>query len=109
MRSKWPALSYEKGKQTYETLHMFTQVLGKIKLETVTWLNHSWHVTLKFTPTGLTTSTLPFKNGYFQIDLDFIHHALKIFTSRGETREFPLTGLSVAEFLQKTLQPFKEA
>lgn len=101
MEKIWPELSYEKGKETYETLHMFTQVLGKIKLETLSWLNHSWHVTLKFTPTGLTTATLPYNGQFFQIDLDLTNHKLKISTSRGENREFELPGLSVAAFYQK--------
>lgn len=108
MNQEWPELSYAEGKDTYETLHMFTQVLGKIKLEKLPWLNHSWHVTLKFTPCGLTTSPLPYHDGYFQIDLDLTHHRLNISTSKGEMREFQLQGLSVAAFYNKLFDLLKE-
>ena len=107
MKQKWPALSYEEGKATYETLHMWTQILGKIKLETLPWMNHSWHVTLHTSPTGLSTHTLPFKNHNFQIDLDFIDHKLKVITSKGEFQHFDLPGLSVAEFYNKLFQILK--
>ena len=107
MEQKWPKLSYEEGKDTYETLHMWTQIIGKIKLGTLPWLNHSWHVTLKLTPTGLTTSTLPYRDQFFQIDLDLINHNLKIFTSKGDERQFNLSGLSVAEFYQKLFLELK--
>ncbi|MCM4161241.1 hypothetical protein FHG64_03020 [Antarcticibacterium flavum] len=108
MENKWPVLSYENGKKTYETLHMFTQILGKIKLETLPWQNHSWHVTLKFTPTGLTTNTLPYKDIFFQIDLDLVKHILKITTSRGEKRTFELRGLSVSSFNERLFNELRE-
>lgn len=107
MKRKWPVLSYEKGRDTYETLHMFTQILGKIKLETLPWQNHSWHVTLKFTPTGLTTSPLPFKKSFFQIDLDLVQHKLKILTSKGDQREMGLKGVSVSTFYMKLFNELK--
>lgn len=81
MEQRWPVLSYEQGKATYETLHMWTQILGKIKLETLPWMNHSWHVTLHTSPTGLTTRTLPYNDKNFQIDLDLIDHKLKVITA----------------------------
>lgn len=108
MNNQWPQLSYDEGKETYETLHMFTQVIGKIKLETLPWQNHSWHVTLKFTPSGLTTAPLPYSEGYFQIDLDFIDHNLLITTSHGELKKFPLCGISVAQFYNKLFSLLKE-
>lgn len=108
MNNNWPELSYDEGKETYETLHMFTQVIGKIKLATLPWQNHSWHVTLKFTPTGLTTSPLPYSEGYFQIDLDFIDHNLLITTSHGELKKFPLYGISVAQFYNNLFSLLKE-
>lgn len=108
MKQKWPELSYEKGRKTYETLHMFTQVLGKIKLKCLPWQNHSWHVTLKLTPTGLTTCTLPYKNKFFQLSLDLTGHKLEILTSDGKIRKFGLFGLSVAEFYQKVLDLLRE-
>lgn len=108
MKQKWPELSYEKGRKTYETLHMFTQVLGKIKLKCLPWQNHSWHVTLRFTPTGLTTLTLPYKEQFFQINLDLTEHKLEILTSHGKTREFALSGLSVTGFYQKLFGLLRE-
>ena len=104
MQQKWPDLSYQKGKATYDTLHMFTQIVGKIKLATLPWVNHSWHVTLHITPSGLTTHNMPYKNENFQIDFDFIEHQLKIKTDKNEFRSFDLHGISVADFYQKTFE-----
>lgn len=101
MLDKWPILSYEKGKATYETLHMWTQIVGKIKLAVLPWVNHSWHITLHITPSGLSTLNMPYKGRHFQIDFDFLEHQLKVSTSKGEQRQFGLTGISVANFYQK--------
>jgi hypothetical protein len=108
MQQKWPELSYQKGKATYDTLHMFTQIVGKIKLATLPWVNHSWHVTLHITPSGLTTHNMPYKNENFQIDFDFIEHQLKIKTDKNEFRSFDLHGISVADFYQKTFEKLGE-
>jgi len=94
----WPVLSYEKGKATYQTLQLWAQILGKIKIETLPWVNHSWSVTLHITPTGLTTQTIPFGDQHFQIDLDLIDHQLRITTSKGATSQFSLKHISVADF-----------
>ncbi len=104
MQQQWPALLYQKGKSTYDTLHLFTQVVGKIKLATLPWVNHSWHITLHVTPAGLTTQNMPYKNENFQIDFDFILHQLKITTNKGEHRKFSLHGISVADFYKKTFE-----
>lgn len=69
MQQEWTTLSYEKGKGNYDTLHMWTQIVGKIKLETLPWVNHSWHITLHVTPSGLTTQMIPYNNQNFQIVL----------------------------------------
>lgn len=108
MKQQWPSLSYQEGKPTYDTLHMWTQILGKIKLVQLPWKNHSWHVTLNLIPTGLTTSLLPYQKGQFQLDLDLIEHQLKITTSLGEHRNFGLEGLSVSRFYQKLFALLKE-
>ena len=108
MDTKWPVLSYKEGKATYDTLHMFTQIVGKIKLATLPWVNHSWHVTLHITPTGLTTHNMPYKNENFQIDFDFIKHQLKIKTDKNEFRSFDLRGISVADFYQKIFEKLDE-
>jgi hypothetical protein len=101
MQQQWPVLSYEKSKSTFDTLHMWTQIVGKIKLATLPWINHSWHITFHITPYGLTTENMPYKDQSFKIDFDFIDHHLKIFTSKGESRQFDLHGISVADFYQK--------
>ena len=104
MLQQWPVLSYEKSKDTYETLHLWTQIVGKIKLAILPWVNHSWHITLHVTSYGLTTQTMPYGDRNFQIDFDFIEHLLKISTSRGELRQFDLHGISVADFYKKIFE-----
>jgi len=104
MGTTWPELSYADAKDTYNTLHMCTQIVGKIKLATLPWTNHSWHVALYISMNGLTTSVIPYKDQSFQIDFDFIEHALKIVTSGGETRQFDLQGISVADFYAKIFE-----
>ncbi len=104
MNQQWPILSYQKGKATFDTLHMFTQIVGKLKLATLPWVNHSWHITLHITPTGLTTHNMPFKNENFQVDFDFIEHQLKITTAKGELRKFDLFGISVVDFYKKIFE-----
>src|SRR5258708_15340484 len=94
----WPELPTAAWRATYETVHLFTQIIGKIRLVRTPWLNHSWHVTLYVTARGLTTSSIPDGIRSFRIDLDFIDHLLRISTSDGATRQFALTGKSVAGF-----------
>ncbi len=108
MQQQWPVLSYNKGKATFDTLHMWTQIVGKIKLATLPWINHSWHVTLHITPYGLTTQTMPYKNQNFQVDFDFIEHHLKVSTSQGELRQFILHGISVAGFYKQIFNVLHE-
>lgn len=104
MKNSWPALSYEHAKETYETLLLWTQIVGKIKIDKLPWINHSWHVTLRVTPAGLTTSEMQHEDQHFQIDFDFIHHQLKVITDAGESGEFKLEdGLSVADFYNNIL------
>ncbi|HEU5052126.1 MAG TPA: DUF5996 family protein, partial [Hanamia sp.] len=93
MQQTWPVLSYEKSKDTFETLHMWTQIVGKIKLAILPWINHSWQVTLHISPTGLTTENIPYKDGSFRIDFDLQQHQLKIIKSSGEMRNFSLKGI----------------
>lgn len=105
---KWPRLSFEEGKETYETIHLWTQILGKIKLESLPWINHSWHVTLHVSPSGLTTGNLPSGKKNFQIDLDLVDHRLNILTSKKEERTFSLLDLSVAGFYHKLMADLKK-
>jgi hypothetical protein len=94
----WPELPTAAWRATYETLHLWTQIVGKIRLARAPWLNHSWHVALYLTARGLTTSPIPDGTRTFQIDFDFIDHVLRISTSDGEARELSLAGHSVASF-----------
>jgi len=94
----WPELPTASWRDTYATLHLWTQIIGKIRLVRSPWLNHSWHVALYVTARGLTTSPIPDGDRTFQIDLDFIDHALRISTSDGAARQFALAGNSVASF-----------
>ncbi len=94
----WPALPYEAWRDTCATLHMWTQIVGKIRLAQTPWVNHSWHVALYLTARGLTTSPIPYGARTFQIDFDFIDHRLLIETSDGGTAVMPLAPRSVADF-----------
>jgi hypothetical protein len=94
----WPELPTASWRDTYATLHLWTQIIGKIRLVRSPWLNHSWHVALYVTARGLTTSPIPDGDRSFQIDLDFIDHALRVSTSDGANRGFALAGQSVASF-----------
>jgi len=94
----WPELPTAAWRESYATLHLWTQIVGKIRLARAPWLNHSWHVTLYITARGLTTSPIPDGVRTFQIDFDFIDHLVRISTSDGATRQFALAGQSVASF-----------
>jgi hypothetical protein len=94
----WPALPTAAWRGTYDTLHLWTQIVGKIRLARTPWLNHSWHVTLYVTTRGLTTSPIPDGTRSFQIDFDLIDHLVRFSTSDGAQRQFALAGQSVASF-----------
>ena len=98
LKSPWPELPTAGWRETYETLHLWTQIIGKIRLARSPWLNHSWHVALYVTARGLTTSPIPDGTRTFQIDFDLIDHALRVSTSDGAVRQFALAGHSVASF-----------
>jgi hypothetical protein len=104
----WPELPTAAWRETYATLHLWTQIVGKIRLAREPWLNHSWHVTLYVTGRGLTTSPIPDGVRTFQIDFDFIDHHLRISTSDGATRQFALAGKSVASFYSAVMADLAE-
>src|SRR4051812_22024529 len=97
---QWPSLPFQEWKDTYATLHMWTQIVGKIRLVQTPWVNHSWHVTLYVTSRGLTTSPIPYESRMFQIDFDFIDHKLFIRTGDGMERTLTLEPRSVADFYE---------
>ncbi len=94
----WPDLPYGVWKDTYETLHLWTQIVGKIRLAQMPWLNHTWHVALYPNASGLSTGRVPYGDDAFEIDFDFVAHELNIRTSRGDRGLIQLVPMSVAEF-----------
>ncbi|MEM7712741.1 MAG: DUF5996 family protein [Cyanobacteria bacterium P01_A01_bin.68] len=99
----FPSLPSTSWQETSSTLQLWTQVIGKIRMELTPLINHWWNVTLYVTSRGLTTSSIPYETRFFQIDFDFIAHELCISTSDGQRRAFALKPYSVAEFYQKTM------
>ena len=97
-KSGWPALPYKTWTDTIETLHLWSQIIGKIRTELSPWVNHSWSVPLYVTPRGLTTSSIPLDTRTLQIDFDFANHTLPIVTSDGGVRTLELRPVTVAEF-----------
>lgn len=104
----WPALPFPEWKETCGTLHMWTQIVGKIRLALSPWVNHSWHVTLCLTARGLTTSTVPFGSRVFQIDFDFVAHVLRIQTGDGREETIRLAPKSVARFYSEVMSALRE-
>jgi hypothetical protein len=82
----WPALPYEAWQETLDTLHMWTQMAGKVKLELVPFLNQWWEVAFTVTARGLTTGAIPYDHRIFQVDFDFLEHRLDIAVNRQHPR-----------------------
>ncbi|MGI5324804.1 DUF5996 family protein [Actinomadura nitritigenes] len=100
---EWPRLRVADWTGTRETLHMWTQIVGKIRMAHAPLVNHWWQVTLYVTPRGLTTSTVPFAAGAFDVEFDFIAHVLRIRSSSGEERRVALEPKPVADFYAETM------
>jgi uncharacterized protein DUF5996 len=96
----WPALPYNEWKDTYATLHMWSQIVGKVAVAQAPPINHSWGVSLRLTARGLATQNLPHHDRTFTIEFDFIDHQLVIRTSDGQRRTLALESRSVASFYQ---------
>src|SRR5271166_3222976 len=94
----WPSLPLSQWQATYRTLHMWTQIIGKIRMTLSPPLNHWWHVTLYVNSRGLTTGPVPYPRGVFEIQLDFLNHSCRIHTSEGTGVTRPLKAESVADF-----------
>lgn len=97
----WPALPLSAWADTRATLHMWTQVVGKIRLALAPPVNHWWHVTLALTARGLTTTPMPYGAGFVELAFDFIDHRLVIETSDGRRRTVALEPKSVADFYRE--------
>ncbi len=104
----WPALPFAEWQDTASTLHMWTQIVGKIRLALTPWTNHSWHVTFYVTSRGLTTSPIPHGVRMFEINFDFIDHQVRIDTSDGERRTIELKPRSVADFYRAVMKTLDE-
>jgi len=106
--SPWPRLDYASWSDTLATLHLWTQIVGKVRLALSPWVNHGWHVALYVSARGLGTSPIPAGNEVFEIDFDFIAHQLVIRTSRGEERRLALGPHSVAHFYRQVMSALQE-
>src|SRR5262245_31382116 len=105
----WPALPLEDWEDTYHTLHMWTQVVGKIRLGLAPLQNHWWNSALYVNIRGLTTSPIPYEGRNFEIQFDFLGHRLELRTSDGQERAFDLAPKSVAAFYSETLAMLRSA
>jgi hypothetical protein len=97
----WPALPLDAWQDTYATLHMWTQIVGKVRLAQSPLINHWWEVPLYISARGLTTSAIPFRRGIFEVEFDFLHHNLIIQTSEGSSKTIPLAARSVADLYKE--------
>src|SRR5262245_36665822 len=99
----WPALPFEAWQDTHATLHLWLQIVGKVRLTQTPWVNHGWHVTLYVTATGLTTGPIPHGARTFRIDFDFLRHRIAIRVDDGGAEEIPLEPQSVATFYRRVM------
>ena len=95
---RWPELPLAAWRDTRDTLHLWAQVVGKVRLALTPWLNHSWHVALYVTARGLTTSPMPCEGGSLEIEFDFVEHVVWLRLSNGDFRKVTLRPMSVAAF-----------
>ena len=105
----WPALNYFESQDTLATLHLWMQMVGKIRLCKTPWINHSWHVTLYVASRGLTTGSVPYEQGIFTLDFDFLAHRLILTTSTGQRESIPLTSGTIADFYQQLQSMLQKA
>ena len=103
----WPPLPLEEWQDTCKTLHMWLQVVGKIRMALSTPLNHWWHVTLYVNARGLTTSSIPYGHGAFEMQFDFLEHRLEIVTCGGGRASLPLRPESVAVFYARVMEALR--
>jgi hypothetical protein len=99
----WPALSYPAWRDTAATLHLWTQIVGKVRLALTPWINHSWQVPLYVTARGLGTSPIPSRDEIFEMEFDFIGHRLLVRTSSGGERTISLEPQAVCDFYRRVI------
>ncbi len=103
-----PSLPVAEWQDTYTTLHLWTQIVGKIRLALMPAINHWWQSTLYVTPRGLTTGTIPYKTRTFEIRFDFLEHQLRLEASDGASRSIKLAPRSVADFYRAVMAALKD-
>ncbi|HZO22549.1 MAG TPA: DUF5996 family protein [Steroidobacteraceae bacterium] len=106
--SLWPELPYEAWQETCTTLHLWTQIVGKVRLAHTPWLNHGWHVPLYVTSRGLATSPIPYGSRSFEIVFDFNTHVLDIDVNDGSSRRLALRPRTVADFYEQLMRALSE-
>ena len=104
----WPKLDFSEIQDTLETLHQWIQIVGKIRLRTMPWQNHSWHVALYVNPHGYSTYGIPYKGRVFQIDFDFEQHKLLVACTHEETASMDLRPVTVADFYTELFQMLED-
>lgn len=104
----WPSLPLAQWQDTYLTLHLWTQIIGKIRMGLTPKLNHWWHATLYVTPRGLTTTSIPYNTRSFQINFDFIDHQLQIETTEGSIKKIALAPGAIADFYHVIMATLSE-
>jgi hypothetical protein len=101
---RWPVLHYDEWKDTLATVHLWTQIVGKIRLKLEPFINHWWNVTLMVTPRGLTTTSMPYRDGrWFSMEFDFLEPRLRIAGCDGEIGGFGLEPMAVADFYERLM------
>ncbi len=108
LMDRWPQLRYDEWEDTLATLHLWTQIVGKIRLRLEPMINHWWNVTLYVTPRGLTTSAMPYRDGRsVSIEFDFVDHRLDIAGCDGERAGFALQAMPVAGFYKRVFDELR--
>jgi hypothetical protein len=105
--TNWPALPLDAWRNTCETLHMWTQIIGKVRLALTPTINHWWNVPLYVTASGLTTSAIDYGDRWFDVEFDFLGDVLRIRTNTGDDRTVALAPRTVADFYQETMAALK--
>jgi len=100
----WPALPLASWQDTCATLHLWTQIVGKVRLALTPPINHWWHVPLYVNARGLTTSAIPWRGSAFDLQFDFIEHALVLHLASGEIKSIPLAPRPVADFYRELME-----
>ncbi|WP_444903335.1 DUF5996 family protein [Microbulbifer sp. CnH-101-E] len=106
--SDWPELHFQDWSDTVATLHLWTQIIGKIRLVQTPWTNHSWHVPFYISARGLNTSLIPYDGRAFSIEFDLLEHQLSILVSDGGRRIIPLTPMCVADFYMAVINVMRD-